>query len=126
MPLFYVPVTRTSATAYGFVRIAAEQLQTRAGGMNRLSCISRAGSLSSSQPGGPPNWVSPLAFGLIALYCVESLMYETYTSDCDSPKKKKHNLPMWGGLNSRKIFLLAFLKGKLTNALGFEVQFRKK
>jgi hypothetical protein len=24
-----------------------------------------AGSLSSSQPGGPPCWVSPLAFGLI-------------------------------------------------------------
>jgi hypothetical protein len=40
--------------------------------------------------------------------------------------RKKHNLPMWGGLNSSKIFLLVFLKGKLTNALGFEVQFRKK
>jgi hypothetical protein len=27
--------------------------------------ITPAGSLSSSQPGGPPSWTSPLAFGLI-------------------------------------------------------------
>jgi hypothetical protein len=53
-------------------------------------------------------------------------MYETYTSDGGSAKKKKHNLPMWGGLNSRKIFLSVFLKEKLTNALRFDVQFTKK
>jgi len=71
MMVFYVPVTRTSATASRFARIAAEQVQARAGDMNRPSCISRAGSLSSSQPVGPSCWVRPLSFGLIALYCVE-------------------------------------------------------
>jgi hypothetical protein len=39
----------------------------RAGGMDRpISTISHpAGPLLSSQPGGPPCWVSPLAFGII-------------------------------------------------------------
>jgi hypothetical protein len=40
----------------------------RAGGMDRPSCTKShpaAGSLSSSQPGGPPCWTNPLAFGLI-------------------------------------------------------------
>ncbi len=38
-----------------------------AGGMDRPSRTKShpAGSLSSSQPGGPPCWTSPLAFGLI-------------------------------------------------------------
>ncbi len=42
----------------------------RAGGMNRPSCTKThsAGSLSSSQSGGPPCWASPLAFGLIVRY----------------------------------------------------------
>jgi hypothetical protein len=31
--------------------------------------ITPAGSLSSSQPGGPPCWASPLAFGLIGFNC---------------------------------------------------------
>jgi hypothetical protein len=31
--------------------------------MNKIT--QSAGSLSSSQPGGPPCWTSPLAFGLI-------------------------------------------------------------
>jgi hypothetical protein len=112
MTVFYVPVTRTSATAYGFVRIADDQLQTKAGGMNRPSCTSHAGSLSSSQPGGPSCWVSPLAFGLIVLYCVEKLMYETYKSDGGSPKKKKQftnvgrlkkSQNLFAGLSKRKI-----------------------
>jgi hypothetical protein len=93
MMVFYVPVTRTSAIADGFVRIAAEQLQARAGGMNRLSCASRAGSLSSSQPGGPSCWVSPLAFVLIVLYCVERLMYVTAAQE---KKKQFTNVGRWG------------------------------
>ncbi len=38
----------------------------KAGGTARPSCTkpTPAGSLSSSQPGGPPCWASPLAFGL--------------------------------------------------------------
>jgi hypothetical protein len=42
----------------------------RAGGMDRPSHTKShpVGSLSSSHPGGPPCKVSPLAFGLIALY----------------------------------------------------------
>jgi hypothetical protein len=39
----------------------------RAGGMDRRSRTKShpaAGSLSSSQPGGPPRWTSPLALGL--------------------------------------------------------------
>jgi hypothetical protein len=39
----------------------------RAGGMDRPSRTKShsSGSLSSTQPGGPPCWASPLAFGLI-------------------------------------------------------------
>ncbi len=42
----------------------------RAGGMDRPSRtkLHHAGLLSSSQPGGPPCWASPLAFGLIDQY----------------------------------------------------------
>jgi hypothetical protein len=57
------------------VRLVIDQHQTaeqvvwsvRAGGMDRPSRtkLHPAGSLSSSQPGGPPCWASPLAFGLI-------------------------------------------------------------
>ncbi len=115
--VIYVPVTRTSATVYGFVRIAAEQLQARAGGMNRLSCASRAGSLSSSQPGGPPNWVSPLAFGLIALYCVDRLIWNLHKWR-RLTQEKKTQFTNVGRLKQSQIFLLVFLKGKLTKALG--------
>jgi hypothetical protein len=67
--------TRTSAKAAGFAR--SSQLSSsrpgqavrsvREGGMDRPSQHKShpAGSLSSSQPGGPPCWVISLAFGLI-------------------------------------------------------------
>jgi hypothetical protein len=45
---------------------ASGVVRHRAGGRNRPSRTKSrpAGSLSSSQPGGPPCWASPLAFGL--------------------------------------------------------------
>jgi hypothetical protein len=44
----------------------------KAGGTARTSRtkITPAGSLSSSQPGGPPCWASPLDSGLIGMPCV--------------------------------------------------------
>jgi hypothetical protein len=51
-------------------RVGQVVWSVRADGMGRPSRTklypSGVGSLSSSQPGGPPNWASPLAFGLIA------------------------------------------------------------
>ncbi len=58
-----------------------------AGGIVRSSCTKShpAGSLSSSQPGGPPFWASPLASGLI---CKNTVVIET-TLHLESRKLKK-------------------------------------
>jgi hypothetical protein len=63
--------TRTSATAAGIAK-SSQLSSPRPGQAVRsvIDCPSRtkshpAGSLSSSQPSGPPCWASPLAFGLI-------------------------------------------------------------
>jgi hypothetical protein len=61
-------------SSWKFHQLAAEQLLSgqpvRYGkggreGPSIIYKIAPAGSLSSSQPGGPPYWVIPLAFGLI-------------------------------------------------------------
>ncbi len=75
--------TRTSAITAGFAR--SSQLSSsrpgkavrsvREGGMDRPSQHKShpAGSLSSSQPGGPPCWVISLAFGLIGINCSKKI-----------------------------------------------------
>ncbi len=78
--------TRTSATAAGFARSSklsssrpGQAVQSvRESGMDRPPHHEShlAGSLSSSQPGGPPCWVISLAFGLIGsgLSCSVSIV----------------------------------------------------
>ncbi len=53
-----------------WVKLVIDQPQTRASGVDRQGrrhgpSVHQAGSLSSSQPGGPSCWTSLLAFGLI-------------------------------------------------------------
>jgi hypothetical protein len=64
----------TFTSSWNFHQLAAGQLLSgqpvRSGKAKRYGPsitykITPAGSLSSSQPGGPPCWTSPLAFGLI-------------------------------------------------------------
>jgi hypothetical protein len=94
--LYYSKIPSASSWA-AHVRVTGTVLKRQAASPSITCKITPAGSLSSSQPGGPTCWASSLALSLIGFSCESSLevnycivrAYLEFTEESPQPARSK-------------------------------------